>query len=290
MSITEKSLSIAVKKITELIDECVLKEIRDLRTAVDDLSKQNVALSGKVDLLLEENRSLKDIVLQSAITREPVGHLVDNCSLSPDMFSNEDDGHGYSNAVKRPAKPRLATQGFSFPVTNKYQLLSVMKEVTMMEEKRNNAVVVGYPEQKDREKATKEHDEQAMTGFLRKAGINMSDIIEIKRHGQQRVGRHRPLKILTHSHETRETIITAFNKFRPADAPRTTYCRRDMTPTELEEDRRLRSLAYEQNVAEGKKMWTVRNLELLKLKLKEGQEYEEFVARPDNKKGAATIP
>jgi hypothetical protein len=152
----------------------------------------------------------------------------------------------------------------------------VLKEVALVEEKSNNAVIVGYPEQKDRDKATKDHDEKQVKDFLSKSGVEWADIVVIKRHGLLREGRHRPLKVLTRSNETREKIIRAFHTNKPSDAPPGSFCRRDYTPTELAEDRRLRSEAFQRNEKEQLKVWTVRNLTLIKLR---GPNYEIFHPR-----------
>jgi hypothetical protein len=87
------------------------------------------------------------------------------------------------------------------------------------------------------------------------------------------------LKVLTRSNETREKIIRAYHLNKPADAPLGSYCRRDYTPTELAEDRHLRSEAFKRNETERLKIWTVRNLALIKLR---GPNYETFLPQQKN--------
>jgi len=248
----------------------------------ENISKKLTSLQETSDKILAENLVLKESVekLSRASNQAEGGH-----SSRADLFSDSgEDGveeggaesDGYTQAIKRGLKNRKPAPSYFLPTANKYELFSVMKEVAIIEEKSHNAVIVGYPEQSDRGEATRAHDQIAILDFLGRAKVAPKDIVEIRRHGQMREGRHRPLKILTRSNEVRERIICSFRTLKPKDTPIGAYCRRDMTPTELEEDRRLKLLAYDMNSKEGQKKWMVRNLQLIELT---GPNFEEFKPR-----------
>jgi hypothetical protein len=258
------------------------KDFNSLRSAFEQLGMENGSLHTKLDSLqttvdgvVADNLRLKDILEsrnESAIEalQRPRDH--DNMS-STDFFGEADDVASYSKAVKGGPKHKSYSPQYSLPVHNRFELLTVMKEMAMLDEKAHNAVIVGYPERTDRGKATANHDDQEISGFLRRAKIDMNDVVEIRRHGQLTENRNRPIKIFTKSKDTRDAIIRAFRLCKPTDSPPGSYCRRDLTPTELAEDRRLRSEAYRLNEKEGRRIWTVRDLRLMQLK---GPNYETF--------------
>jgi hypothetical protein len=285
-----KELDSKLKKIVKEEIDFLRGDINNLLKTVDDMRSENNILTTKMTTLQEisdkwfaENILLKETLDQISRNQR---NQADCHSSRQDLFDDSaaEEGEegvgaksdGYSQAVKKGLNNRKSALVYHLPTANRYELFSLMKEVATVDEKSNNAVVVGYPEQSDRDKATAEHDQVAMKDFLRRANIAPEDIVEIRRHGQQREGRHRPLKILTKSNEARERIIRAYRAYKPQDAPAGSYCRRDMTPTELAEDRRLKSQAYETNSKEGLKKWTVRNLQLIELK---GPNLEKFIMR-----------
>jgi hypothetical protein len=279
-AITKSDLTSMSRDITDCIKDyikdVVTREIRDLTESVRVLSLQNSDNCKKTDHLLQENALLKEHLLTfmaTAVRHDPVNENDENQNDSGDMFGEAEECYAAVARCGAKSKPKPT---FSLPLNNKYALLSIMKEVALLDEKKHNAVVVGYPEQSDRGKATKDHDNTAISGFLRRSGVNMEDIVEIKRHGIERPNRHRPIKIFTRSEETRNIIMRSFWKDKPADAPKGSYCRRDMTSTELDEDRRLRTEAYKLNEDEGLRKWTVRDLKLFKLV---GPNFEKWVAR-----------
>jgi hypothetical protein len=74
---------------------------------------------------------------------------------SPDSPDGAVNMSSYAAVTKKGLKQRVSTS-CSIPIQNRFELFSVLKEVAMVEEKANNAVIVGYPAQKDRDNATKD--------------------------------------------------------------------------------------------------------------------------------------
>jgi hypothetical protein len=288
-----KEMETRLKKIVRDENSDLVHSLNGIQSSIDNLKKENDLLNKKLvvlqdssDKLLAENILLKEIF--ESITRGANQTDGGRRYSHADMFNDSvEEGNengsrggaqsgGYALAVKRNSKNRNSASSYHLPTSNRFQLFQVMKEVATVEEKSHNAVIVGYPEQTDRDQATVDHDCIAISDFLLRAKVAPEDIIEIRRHGQKRDGRHRPLKVLTRSNEVRERIIRSFRALKPTDTPAGAYCRRDMTPTELAEDRRLKSLAYDLNCKEGVKKWTVRNLQMIELT---GPNLEEFKPR-----------
>jgi len=200
-----KEMDIRLKKIARDENSDLVHSLNGLQTSVDNLRKENELLNKKLDILqdsadklLAENSQLKEIV--EFFSRS--GNQADgDRSSRVDLFNDSVDERGengigggaqcdgYAQVVKRNSKNHKSTLSYHLPTSNRFELFQVMKEVAMVEEKSHNAVIVGYPEQTDRDRATAEHDRVAISNFLLRAKVPPKDIIEIRRHGQKRGGR-----------------------------------------------------------------------------------------------------
>ena len=71
------------------------------------------------------------------------------------------------------------------------------------------------------------------------AGIDKGKIKSVKGQGLKKDKKTRPVKIVMDSEDAKQVFQKAFGKHKPKNLDRKVFCRNDLTPLEIKEDRRL---------------------------------------------------
>lgn len=148
------------------------------------------------------------------------------------------------------------------------QCFEIFKEATERDEKKENLVLLGIPEGKCGEEETNRLDKDLAEDLVKKCGLCPGDILKTYRHGSQREGRPRTLKIKFNNKITPAKVLTIMRERKLYHLlPAQSRIRRDLTTREQIKERDARSEAYQRNSKDNMFNWTVNaNLDVVRVK------------------------
>jgi hypothetical protein len=233
-----------------------------------DLVYLNKQLTQKLDCFLNESDRNFALNLPSSSTRTASVNL-------PDSFAT------VTRRNARSAPQRHLPMTASPSLMNRFDMLGLMSEMAQKDEKLRNAVIVNLPESGKNDLETDEIDSEIVSEIFHKAQLPKDDLLKVSRHGRKRQHKPRVLKVYTASEKTRNDFLAVFYKHKPIAGP-SSFCRRDLTVTELKIDGQARREAFEENRKAGVRQSTVRDLQLVELP-KPHHPFRPITAHPPSK-------
>ncbi len=267
----------------ELLIQTQADKISAMASLIEDLVESNACLSKKLDSIVRQN----DGHLAASFT----GPSASNSEPFPCLGEADGPAMLYSQVVKNERNPRRRQlpESTSIQLQNRFNLLGMLDEREQMKEKKLNAVIVNIPECEN-DDDTEVNDLKTVQEIFRTENLPVEQIRKVNRHGRKRPNKPRVLKVYTDDETLRNKFIRAYNRHRVPVGPKS-FCRRDLTVTELLLDGELRREAYRRNTEIGMRRWTVRDLQLVELRepqLLPHQNYSRLTAKNDL--NSSTIP
>ena len=242
----------------------LLCEIKNWKKAFSDLNESVKSLEKEIQVLKSK---LSSVESSGPINTHHSNHFSNSYSSQSNSLSNPYQFNPSPIPLKEISHSRRSNAFASItqPIRKAKPYYSVDENFELLAEKARNCVIKNLPEE-DTEEDTRKKDFELVHAILDKAKINTDIISKIERHPERRPGLkayRRPLKIFTTSRENRDLIKKLIAVHCKDFLPLGCYVRDDLTPSQLNLNRRLRSCCISWNNEVGWKRFVVRNSEII---------------------------
>ena len=237
------------------------KENAELRHKMAGL--ENELKKNELSVLAQEIRENFDSVHARLIRLEDAAFTKLPSENEPPCTPTRADS-SWAAVVGRGVRARNLNVGPGpIPTSNRFELLQAYQDLQTLDDRKRNAMIIGLPENSD---SCEESDCSVVRTILDSAGISQQKFTRAVRKGKPNAKKQRPVKVEFDSEATRNQFLIEFRKNRPQNLAVGGHCRRDMTATELVQDKVCQQECIRRNKAEGKRRWIVRDLKIIEAK------------------------